>query len=79
MKGRIVSLRHWAKLGMGRKSHGTKHVTYLHLSLVPNYPAAPFSAPTPAPAPTAPQELVISIYSYISNLMPQGSLIYYIW
>ena len=71
---------HWAKLGMGRKSHGSKHVTYLHLSLVPNYsllPAAPLPAPTPAPTP--PQELAINMYSYISNLMPQRSLIYYSW
>lgn len=61
-----MPLRHLAKLGMGRKSHGSKHVTSLHLSLVPNYcplSATPLSAPMPAPtrAPTPPQELNIHV------------------
>lgn len=77
MKGQIMPLRHLAKLGMSRKSHDSKHVTSLHLSLVPNY--SPFSAPMPAPtqAPTPAQELAIDMFSYISNLMPQKSLICY--
>lgn len=77
-----MPLRHRSKLGMGRKSCGSKHVTYLHLSVVPNYSllhAAPFSAPTPAPAPAPPQELAIDRCSCISNVMPQRSLMYYIW
>lgn len=82
MKGQIMPLRHLAKLGMSRKSHDSKHVTSLHLSLVPNYSpfsATPFSAPMPAPtqAPTPAQELPIDMFSYISNLMPQKSLICY--